>query len=160
LLKVQKELQGTTLTVRLSGDINEHARFEDILSTEELTRNPPTGLLVLAREVRRINSTGVKNWIKYFQIAGSRVTKIRLAECSIALVEQINQIVNFTCGAEVESIFVPFACKGCKSELVGLFTCEDLKRRNLVPPVLKCSKCGGEAVFDDIEDEYFAFLKR
>ena len=74
--------------------------------------------------------------------------------------EQINLISNFTCGGEVESIYVPFSCVNCKSELVGLFKCEDLKKLQLRLPDLKCSKCAGKAVFDDIPEEYFGFLMR
>ena len=74
--------------------------------------------------------------------------------------EQINLISNFTAGGVVESIYVPFACSACKTELVGLFKTEDLKKMGGNIPELKCTKCGGSAVFDDIPEEYFGFLSR
>ena len=90
----------------------------------------------------------------------AKKVKIKFQEVSTALVEQINLISNFTAGGEVESIFVPFSCTGCKSELAGLFKAVDLKKQQLKLPELKCQKCGGKAVFDDIPEEYFGFLMR
>ena len=160
MLKFQKEIGAGGITVRLMGDIDETFSFESILSAKEIDQSPPAEFAVIGKEIRRINSTGVKNWIKYFQLLQSKATQIRLVECSVALVEQINQISNFTCGAQVESVYVPFCCRQCKTDLVGLFTVESLIKRGLQLPLLKCSKCGGESEFDDIEDEYFGFLKR
>ena len=94
------------------------------------------------------------DWMKF------KGTKLKLTECSVPIVEQINLISNFTCGGNVESIFVPFSCTSCKTELVGLFRTEDLKKLNFKLPEVKCSKCGGRAIFDDIPEEYLGFLER
>jgi anti-anti-sigma regulatory factor len=154
VLNVTKEQNAGVLTVRLTGSIEENVNFDQLLGA------PPTEMVVNCKEVPRINSVGVKAWIKYFQSCQAKGTKIKFVECSISIVEQINLISNFTCGGTVESIFVPFACIGCKSELVGLFKTADLKKIHMNLPDLKCSKCGNKAVFDDIPDEYFGFLTR
>jgi transcription elongation factor Elf1 len=60
----------------------------------------------------------------------------------------------------VESVYVPFSCKKCHSESVGLFKTEDLKKMKLKIPLLKCNKCGGDSEFDDSPEEYFSFLSR
>ena len=96
---------------------------------------------------------------EYFKKAQESGSKIRLLECSIAIVEQLNLISNFSCGADIESIQVPFACDACGAELAGLFKVEALKGAQLKIPSLKCPKCGGEAAFDDIPEEYFNFLE-
>lgn len=154
MVNVVKEQKGNALVVRLTGSIEETVNFDQLIGP------PPAELWVNCKEVPRINSVGVKGWIKYFQAATAKGTKLKLMECSTSIVEQINLISNFTCGGTVESIFVPFSCTGCKTELVGLFKCDDLKRLQLKLPELKCSKCGGKAVFDDIPEEYFGFLMR
>jgi anti-anti-sigma regulatory factor len=154
VVNVVKEQKGTVLVVRLTGSIEESVNFDQLVGA------PPPELWVNCKEIPRINSVGVKAWIKYFQGAQAKGCKLKFIECSTAIVEQINLISNFTCGGVVESIFVPFSCTGCKSELVGLFKCEDLKKLQLKLPDLKCSKCGGKAVFDDIPEEYFGFLMR
>ena len=154
MVNVVKELKGNVLVVRLIGAIEESVNFDQMIGPT------PGEMFINCKEVPRINSVGVKGWIKYFQGAVSKGTKLKFLECSTAIVEQINLISNFTCGGVVESIYVPFACTNCKSELIGLFKAEDLKKLNLKLPDLKCSKCGGSAVFDDIPEEYFSFLTR
>ncbi|MCM2280177.1 MAG: hypothetical protein NDJ89_19070 [Oligoflexia bacterium] len=154
MLNVIKEQKGTVLAVRLSGAIEESTNLDKLLGP------PAAEMNIHCKEVSRINSVGVKIWIKYFQEAKTKGTKLKFLECSTAIVEQINLISNFTAGGAVESIFVPFSCTKCRSELVGLFKTEDLKKLNFQLPALKCSKCGAPAAFDDIPEEYFAFLMR
>lgn len=154
MLNIVKEQKGNALLVRLSGSIEESANLDQLIGP------PPSELHINCKEVPRINSVGVKGWIKYFQSASTKGTKLRFQECSTAIVEQINLISNFTAGGVVESIFVPFSCVTCKSELIGLFKTEDLKKMGFNLPDLKCTKCGGKAVFDDIPEEYFGFLSR
>jgi anti-anti-sigma regulatory factor/DNA-directed RNA polymerase subunit RPC12/RpoP len=154
VVNVIKEQKGNVLLVRLSGSIEESVNFDQLIGP------PPAELHVNCKEIPRINSVGVKAWIKYFQTAQAKGTKVRFLECSTAIVEQINLISNFTAGGVIESIYVPFSCTNCKSELVGLFKTEDLKKMNMNLPELKCTKCAGKAVFDDIPEEYFGFLMR
>lgn len=154
MVKVAKEQQGNALVVRLSGSI------EESVNLEELVGQTPGEVIVNCKEITRINSVGVKGWIKYFSSLQAKGVKLTFQECSTAIVEQINLISNFICGGTVESVFVPFACSNCKSELIALFKVADLKAGDLNLPELKCTKCGGKAVFDDIEEEYFAFLDR
>jgi anti-anti-sigma regulatory factor/DNA-directed RNA polymerase subunit RPC12/RpoP len=154
VVNVVKEQKGNILVVRLSGSIEESVNFDQLIG------NTSSEVQVNCKEIPRINSVGVKTWIKYFQSVQAKGTKIVFTECSTAIVEQINLISNFLCGGTVESIYVPFACTNCKSELLGLFKSEDLKKLKLAIPDLKCSKCGGKAVFDDIPEEYLGFLTR
>lgn len=154
MVNVVKEKKGNVLCIRLIGSIEETVNFDDLLGP------PSPEMEVNCKEIPRINSVGVKAWIKYFQACVSSGTKLKLVECSTAIVEQINLISNFSCGSVIESIFVPFSCSSCRSELVGLFKTEDLKKIHLQLPDLKCTKCGKNAVFDDIPEEYFGFLKR
>jgi hypothetical protein len=155
VLHVRKEQRGETLLVKLTGSIEENVAFSTVIG------NPPTGSMdLILKEVPRINSVGVKAWIKYFQAITAKGVKLRFLECSTAIVEQINLISNFSCGATIESIYVPFCCQSCHTELLGLFRTADLKKINYNVPDLKCSKCGGAASFDDIPEEYFGFLNK
>ena len=154
MLNVIKEQKGNVLLVRLTGSIEENVNFEQLIG------NLPEELHIHCKEVPRINSIGVKAWIKYFQSVQSKGTRVKFLECSTAIVQQINLISNFAPLDSVESIYVPFSCSNCKSELVGLFASEELRKMRLKIPDLKCTKCGSKAVFDDIPEEYFAFLIR
>ncbi len=154
MVNIIKEQKGSVIAVRLVGSIEESVEFEQLIG-------PVSGELhVNCKEVPRINSVGVKAWIKYFAGLQQKGSKLRFQECSTAIVEQINLISNFTCGGAVDSIYVPFSCTSCKGEFIGLFKTEDLKKLNMNIPELKCGKCGGKAVFDDIPEEYFGFLSR
>ena len=154
MVDVVKEQNGDHLTVRINGSIEESVDFEKLIG------EPPKKLTINTKGVSRINSVGVKAWIKYFQNAASKGTELTFVECSTAIVEQINLISNFTCGGRVESIFVPFTSEDDNSELVGLFKVDDLIKMNFDIPPLKNPKTGGKAVFDDIPEEYFGFLMK
>ncbi len=155
MLHVVKEQRGDAMLVKLTGSIEENVDFGTLIGA-------PTSNKVdlILKEIPRINSVGVKAWIKYFQGLAAKGVQLRLLECSTAIVEQINLISNFTCGGTVESIYVPFCCGSCSTELLGLFRTSDLKKINFQVPDLKCAKCGGVASFDDIPEEYFGFMQR
>jgi hypothetical protein len=155
LVNVVKEQHGKVLVVRLAGSIEESFNFEQAIG---FPASPTDEVQVNCKGIVRINSVGVKAWIKYFQTLHSRGIKLKFVELSTAIVEQMNFISNFRCGGEVESIFVPFSCEKCHSELVGLFKTDVLKKLQCKIPPLRCSKCGGQAVFDDVPEEYFGFL--
>ena len=154
MLNVVKEQKGNALVVRMTGKIEENVNFDQLVGA------PPAELIVNTKGVTRINSVGVKAWIKYFQTAATKGTKLVFAECSTAIVEQINLISNFTCGGTVESIYVPFSCEPCKKEMVALFKTDALKAAAFQFPEMKCDKGACQAVFDDIPDEYFHFLMK
>ncbi len=154
MINVIKEQKGSVLVVRLVGAVEETVNFDELLGP------PPAEMEINCKEIPRLNSVGVKAWIKYFQSCQTKGTQLRFTECSTSIVEQINLISNFTCGGNVVSIYIPFSCTSCKCELVGLFKTEDLRKIQLKLPNLKCTKCGGSAVFDDIVEEYLGFLMR
>lgn len=154
MIKVTKENKGNVILLKLSGTIDESVNFDQQIG-------PLNGEVhIHTKEIVRINSVGVKNWIKYFQILKSRGVDLHFIECSTSIVEQINLITNFTANSSIDSIYVPFACENCNTELIALFRTTDLDRNDFKLPSLKCSKCSGNALFDDIEEEYFAFLER
>jgi anti-anti-sigma regulatory factor len=154
VVNVLKEQNGGILVVRLVGAVEESVNFETLIGS------PAAELHVYCKEVPRINSIGVKGWIKYFSTLQQAGTKLRFFECSTAIVEQINLISNFVCGGTVESIYVPFSCGACRGEFIALFQVADLKKIGMDIPELSCPKCAGKAAFDDIPEEYFAFLAR
>ncbi|MEK6580396.1 MAG: hypothetical protein AABZ55_14310 [Bdellovibrionota bacterium] len=154
MLTVTKEQKGNALHVTFSGTIEENVNFGSLIGPA------PAELFITLKDVPRINSVGVKTWIKYFESVKANGTKITYVGCSSAIVEQINLISNFTCGGTVESIYAPYSCTVCKCELLSLFKIEDLKKLNFEMPESKCVKCGGKAIFDDIPEEYLSFFVR
>ena len=155
MIQVHKEVKGDILAIKIVGSIEENVDFAGIIGNITVPN-----VYVYLKEVPRMNSVGVKSWVKYFQSIAAKGVNLKFLECSTAIVEQINLISNFTCGAKIESIYVPFCCTSCGTELLGLFKSDHIKKINLAIPDLKCSKCGGKATFDDIPEEYFGFLMR
>ncbi len=154
MLNVKKEMKGSTLTAHLSGSIEETANFEDQVGEgfEELN--------IYCKGVNRINSLGVKGWIKYFSNLSKSGVKLKFFECSPPIVEQINLISNFVSGGEVVNFYVPYICRNCDTEMVGLFEYTEIKKNGVVIPEMSCTNCKtGKAVFDDLEEEYFSFIK-
>lgn len=155
MVNVVKEQQGSILVVRLVGSIEESVNFDQVVGYPAA---PITEMHIYCKGIPRINSVGVKAWIKFFQAVHSRGIQLEFHELSTAMVEQMNFISNFNCGGRVISLFAPFSCEKCHSELVGLFKSDVLKKIQFKIPPLKCSKCGGRALFDDVPEEYFGFM--
>ena len=154
MITIQKEQNGNNLNIKMSGS------FDESVDLFKLIGEPPFcgEMVVDCQGVKRQNSTGVKNWVKYFQYVNSKNTTVRFINCSTAIVDQFNLVANFGGGGKVESMFAPYSCVKCESELVALFKTEDIKRMQFKIPDGKCGKCSNKLVFDDIAEEYFAFM--
>lgn len=163
MLKVIREQNGSVLTVILSGVIDENTDLD------KLIYDPGKFLLVNCRRIERINSAGIRSWMRFFKALSYRGVKFKFLECSPAIVESINVIPGFTAGGEIESIYVPYTCTGCHTGFVQLNSTPKLKLlfpSNPPPgsppgklPDIACPKCGKQAVFDEETEDYLGFLK-
>lgn len=153
MFTVTKEKQGSTLLVKLVGSMEEQVSLDTQIGPVD------ADLVVNCRGVTRINSVGVKMWMRYFQNLREQGRAFKFTECSPAIVEQLNLISNFACGGEVDSILLPFSCVKCKSDFVANMPTRDLRKNNLMIPNVKCEKQECGATFDDDPDEYLFFLQ-
>ncbi|HRK02726.1 MAG TPA: hypothetical protein PLH57_08685 [Oligoflexia bacterium] len=154
MLTATKENRDGKQFVLLGGTIDE---------TDDLAKviGMPTGpLIVSCRDLTRINSVGVKNWMKYFSQLQQNKLQFEFEELSVALVEQVNIVKNFACGGPVLSIAMPFRCNSCQTGLTGAIKTEVVRSMNFNIAPVQCPKCGGSAEFDDVAEEYFSFLTR
>lgn len=113
------------------------------------------------REFRRISSDSVQRWIDFVRGLAS-VERVSLHECPISFVHQANLITNLLDRQEVVSFFAPYACEACGLDEEKLL---DVQRdldggKQRTPPDFTCSGCGRPLVFDDLVEQYFAFLDR
>jgi DNA-directed RNA polymerase subunit RPC12/RpoP/anti-anti-sigma regulatory factor len=154
MIHVTREEKSGALHIRISGTIDEHVDLSKEIG--EL----PAKVVINCREISQINSLGVKGWIEFFSRSVAGGLELSLAECPPPIVEQLNYITNFSCGAQVVSVSVPFTCEKCHKELRGVVKAEDLKKVAYKLPPIKCPKCNSKAHFDDVPEEYFAFLIR
>lgn len=77
-----------TLTLRLSGEIDQNVHLVKL--AEGLSGHVEIDVF----EVRRINSVGVGEWIKFMR-ALQDTCSVTLVRCSRAIVSQLNTIANF-----------------------------------------------------------------
>ena len=154
MLKVEKKQEAKVTSLTLSGVIDERIDFDQLLG-------PLTGSVKInLRRIERINSVGVKNWVRYFGGLSDSGVELVYEECSPQIVEQINLVLNFVCGGTIASVLMPFNCSQCHSAFTVGSSLEDLRNFKGQFPAPPCPKCSGETNFDDIEEEYFAFMKR
>jgi anti-anti-sigma regulatory factor len=115
--------------------------------------------------VSEINSCGIREWINFRLRLKDK--KITFRNCRKIIVDQMNMVHGFLGGSddsevEVESIYLPFYCEDCDIEETRLFNLKDIVTEagviNL--PEVKCSKCPGNMEFDEIESQFFNFLKQ
>lgn len=138
--------------VELSGTIEENVSFEQLIG-------PFTGeLIVKCRGITRINSVGVKTWMRYFQNLKMQGKGFKFIEVPQPVIEQLNMISNFACGGEVVSVLLPFSCMKCQNEFVANMPTQELRAAGRNVPAVKCEKTECGARFDDDPVEYLYFL--
>lgn len=138
----------------LSGEITERTDFEAL--TRALESAPATELDL--REVSRVNSSGVREWVLFLSRARALRRRLTLAACPPEFVHQLNMIAGFAQGCSVRSVLAPFACENAKcraEQLVEVELAGDPVAAVQRPRA--CGKCGGALRFDDLEEAYFAF---
>jgi hypothetical protein len=113
------------------------------------------------REFRRISSDSVQRWIDFVR-GLKNVSRIVLLECPISFVHQANLITNLLDRQDVVTFYAPYTCPRCGLDEERLIdVARDLdggKKRT--PPTFPCSACGTTLLFDDLVEQYFAFLDR
>jgi anti-anti-sigma regulatory factor len=154
MITVQKENLGKVINLKMNGS------FDETVDLFTLVTETAPEMNIDCRGIKRINSTGVKNWINFFQTLSAKGVAVHFHNCSTAIIDQFNLVANFNAGGTVESLDVPYSCVSCEIELVSHFKVADLHKIQFKLPEGKCAKCSDKVVFDDDVNEYFGFLMR
>jgi CheY-like chemotaxis protein len=117
-----------------------------------------TPLYLRLRSFRRISSDSVQKWIDFVR-ALPESRRIVLLECPIPFIHQANLITNLLEHQTVESFFAPYSCHSCGLDEERLLTVAELGP-NRKPPAQICSACQAQTSFDELPEQYFAFLDR
>ena len=138
--------------VRISGQITEEADFQT------LTAIAQAGTLRLdLAGVEQINSCGVREWIHFVTELTREGRPFELAQCSPAIVRQLNMISNFRGRGQVRSVMLPYYCAECGHEDRRMM---ELTAGGALPPIedtIPCTECGGLAEYDELPNSYLAF---
>lgn len=155
-LMIERTTQGSTLTLKLSGQIDEDANYSSV-SASGFKK-----VVFDFEKIKLINSTGLQRWIKFLESLEKGVD-IAFTRCSIRVVTQINMFPGFIAGrnVKVESFFAPYFCEKCdaSTDLLVEVAAHAEELTAMKAPRMKCPTCGGEAEFDGIEKKYLVFLK-
>ena len=147
VLRWQLEQDGGRLVVSLVGVLDENVDLRPLAALEG-------DLAIDLSGVRRISSTGVREWLDLLRSLEGRA-RISLIRCSPASVTQLNLISNFRGTAHVESFIAPYDCSGCGCECEVLLTAALVARG---APAVECPDCGTVMDFAELPERYFTFL--
>jgi hypothetical protein len=153
VLNFKKTDRDGTACFELAGVINEEV---DLGFMSEL---PEGDVIIDSKNVERINSCGVREWIQSLKTVPEGVNLI-YEGCSAAFLDQINMISNFIGDGKVKSIYIPYVCESCDGKqdvLVDLDEC--LVDEELELPELTCTECDEEMELGDDPDQLFSFLE-
>ena len=151
-----QRLEAPGLTyLKVSGTVDE------TFSASQLSQQIRADTILHLGKVSRFSSFGVREWVRLMKELQGRVKHCVLVECSPAVVNQLNMVVDFAAGAHVKSVQLPYACPRC--ELDKMVTVDvDADRAQLLAghlPQVPCPQCKNPMVFDDLPGSYLAFLR-
>jgi hypothetical protein len=143
----ESDSEGTRL--KMFGDITEAADLSPLLSISATT------VILDLQGVRRINSSGVRQWVQFINGLGKGGRRIVFDRCSVAIVHQLNMVSSFRGNAQIRSVYAPYVCTDCGKDDARLTQVE--ASTPLVPEGVACSACGAAMEFDDLPEVYFSF---
>lgn len=148
-LNVVREEENDQVEFKLSGQIDEDADFE-------LIKTDKSKVIFDLENISLINSCGIRDWVQYQASLPSESTII-YRKCPQVIVEQLNIIKGFIKeGGVVESFIAPYYNDAKDEEVKILITPAEVIDSKA--PVKKDDE-GNELEFDEIELQYFNFLK-
>jgi anti-anti-sigma regulatory factor len=151
--KIEIEEVGSVFIVRLKGQIT-----EDSALLEVLAQSQGREVIVDSSGLTRINSCGVRDWVRWVKGLEERSNHMSFIRCSPVVVAQLNMISNFAGAGNVLSIQAPFLCTECSEEKFIVLESRDLAASSALPEV-SCTSCGAIMEFDEIPESYFEFAK-
>lgn len=150
-LKIELTKQGDDTLIKLSGHINEDS---DLSLMGEIKGNE---LTLDLKNITLINSCGIRDWIE-FQKQNFDFTRVIYRNCPQVIIEQMNIVAGFIHPKGIiESFFAPYYCESSDQEVKLLITPSEVIDGKA--PAKK-NDDGEDLEFDDIEAQYFNFLKK
>lgn len=144
---------GATATrITLAGELTEGVAFPPV---------PPADrpVVVDLAGVARINSGGVREWLRFIRALSEERPRLSMERCSVPLVRQFNMVSGMRGRAEIRSVMVPYFCEQCEEERTDLLPLDGQQKGPHLTGTKDCPKCRAAMEVDDVVDSYFAFMK-
>lgn len=145
----QKDLPGRTV-LQVAGTIDEHADLTAL--------GNPTGVVeVNLRDVKRINSYGVRAWIDAIRRVPADVSLI-FTHCPPMVIDQMNMVEGLLGHGRLASFYAPMVCHSCDAERLEFVDVAVCSAAGGKLPNVMCPECGARMAVDDIEDKFTYLL--
>jgi len=149
--QIETRREGSRKVLYLSGVIDESADLGPISHiTEPVSIN--------MREIRRINSFGVRAWIDHIRQVPHDV-KLTFVECPPPVIDQCNMVGGFLGHGVLESFYAPMVCEECDEQQSQLFQTEACRSNGGRLPATPCPRCGRDREVYDLEEQYLLFVR-
>ena len=153
-LKMSMKIDGDNRLISLTGIIDETFDYSDLIL------NPGKIYKIDLNEIKMINSTGIREWIRFIETLGPAVA-IQYFNCPQIVIQQMNMVAGFlTANAKVVSFYAPYFCDDTDEEEHVLLNASQIVNFKAPKHTKVQDGVEVELEFDAIEDQYFKFLKR
>jgi anti-anti-sigma regulatory factor len=140
--------------IRLEGYICEDNRLREVVE-----RVNSDVAIINTAGVTRINSAGVREWVKWIEKLEAKGVNNYFVECSPGIMNHVNLVINFIGSGRIVSFYAPYFCPACGVERAVLLELDDLLTRRVeTAPKCRCPDCDHLLEFDESEDFFFSFL--
>jgi hypothetical protein len=142
---------GTAATVTFEGRLDETVKLKSLLEKLAAVKN----VRLVLSGLTGMTSVGVREWHQFVG-AIPKGCSVDLEECSPAFVTQLNTIKGFAGHGRVKSVYAPFFCDTCGH--TGRLLIRVSPKSMPAIAFVKCSKCVSIMSFDEIAEDFFAFV--
>lgn len=151
-LKFDVQNNGSATTVLVQGAIDED------FTTGFLQEVTGESIVFDFQNLTLINSCGIREWIRLIEnLSGKQIT---YSKCPKILIDQVNMVEGFFPDyCKIDTFFAPYYSEDKDEEVDILLNVSEIAE-DLKAPAKKDEGSGEELEFDDIEAQYFAFIKR
>ncbi len=145
-----KSTQGDVTLLTMKGTLNEGfdgRKLADGIRTKKV--------LMVMRDVRRIASWGMAEWMDFLRVMGER--DLYIAECSTYSTSQLNLVTGLLGHAKFVSFYAGYRCRSCSAASESLFVIPRDRQiiRDLPNSEYECAKCGGSVRLEEYPAAFF-----
>lgn len=149
-LEVHLETRGPYLHARLEGTIDETLDLSGLIEAARGKR-----VVLFLSNVTRLSSFGVREWTYTMRQLCHKAEQVFFAECSPAIVAQLNVVANFGGDARILSVQAPYFCPHCDTDTqitLNLTGMQDVELSEL-----PCPNCAEPMEFEDDPSSYLSY---
>lgn len=152
-LELHLESKGPYIHARLEGNVDETLDLTRLLEAARGKR-----VVMVLRGVARLSSFGVREWTYTMRQLSHKAEQVYFAECSPAIVSQLNMVANFGGTAKILSVQAPYFCPKCDTDAqvtLNLTGMQDVELGEV-----QCPSCQSSMEFDEDPESYLSYAMK